>query len=77
MWLSKVKKYYRDSLKLDWVPFLLDQANSNKGPDWYIWDQPDNYPSRSLLALKAGEVTKRQGVERFESFLLAMMKARH
>lgn len=77
MWLSKVKKYYGDKLELDWVPFLLDQVNSNKGPDWYIWEQPDHYPSRSLLALRAGECVKRQEGERFESFLLAMMKARH
>lgn len=72
MWLAKVKESYGDNLEIDWRPFTLEQANSKEGPEWKAWDQPNG-----VLALRAGEAAKRQGGKLFDSFLIALLKARH
>ena len=51
--------------------------NNKEGPEWKVWEQPQESPGRSLLALRAGEAAKRQGTEAFDAFLLTLMKARH
>lgn len=51
--------------------------NSKEGPDWRLWDQPESYPSKGLLALRAGESAKRQGQDQFDRFHLALLRARH
>ena len=72
MWLAKVKESYGDNLEIDWRPFTLEQANSKEGPEWKAWDQPNG-----VLALRAGEAAKRQGAKLFDSYLIALLKARH
>ena len=77
MWLDKVKKVYGENLDITWKNFSLEQVNSKEGLEWKVWDQPDEYESRGLLALRAGEAARRQGKEAFERFHLALLRARH
>ena len=78
MWLHRVERALGDgALQVEWRPFSLEQANSKEGPGWKVWEQPDDYPSRGLLALRAGEAARRQGPEAFRRFLLALFSARH
>lgn len=51
--------------------------NNIQGPDWKLWEQPDDYTSRGLWALRAGEAAKLQGKEAFDRFHLALLRARH
>ena len=67
----------REHPNVEWHPFVLEQANSKEGPDWMIWEQPPDHPSRGMLALKAGEAAKRQGNEAFDNFHLTLLIARH
>ena len=66
-----------DSLRVEWRAFSLEQVNSKEGPDWKLWEQPEGYPSRGLLALRAGEAARRQGDEAYEKFHIALLAARH
>ena len=68
---------YGENLQVTWRHFSLEQVNSKKGPEWWVWDQPDTYDSRSLLSLRAGEAARRQGDEAFGRFHLALLAARH
>ena len=77
MWLDRVKKVYGDNLEITWKHVVLEQVNSKEGPDWKVWEQPEEYESRGLLALRAGEAARLQGREAFERFHLALLKARH
>ena len=77
MWLDQVGEQYGDRLEITWKNFQLEQVNSSQGPDWKVWDQPDIYQTRSLVAAMAGEAARRQGVEAHSRFHLALLKARH
>ena len=77
MWLDKVKAVYGDNLQIRWKNFQLEQANSKEGPDWKVWEQPNEHQARSLLAAMAGEAARRQGDEAHERFHLALLTARH
>ena len=77
VWLAKVKESYGDNLQIDWRPFLLAQVNSKEGPEWKAWEQPEDPPNLSLLAMRAGEAARRQGSQAIEAFQLTLLKARH
>ena len=64
-------------MEITWKNFPLEQVNSKEGPEWKLWEQPSSYPSRGLLALRAGEAAKKQGSEAFKEFHLALLNARH
>lgn len=64
-------------MSINWKCFPLEQVNSKEGPDWHIWEQPDSYSSRGILALRAGEAARRQGDEAFERNHMGLLKARH
>jgi predicted DsbA family dithiol-disulfide isomerase len=72
-----VKEVYRDRLLIEWYAFPLEQVNSNQGPDWKLWEQPDEYKSRGLWAFRGGEAARRQGKELFERFHMVLLRARH
>ena len=55
----------------------MEQVNSKEGPDWKLWEQDESFPSKGLLALKAGEAAKKQGAEKFEKFHVGLLNARH
>lgn len=77
MWLDRVKNVYGDNLDITWKNFSLEQVNSKQGPEWKIWDQPEDYRSRGLPALRAGEAARKQGKEAFERFHRDLLHARH
>ncbi|MBI4763894.1 MAG: DsbA family protein [Deltaproteobacteria bacterium] len=62
---------------MEWYCFPLEQVNSTLGPQWKLWEQPDEFMSRGLWAFRAGEAARLQGKERFEGFHLAVLRARH
>ena len=64
-------------LTINWRYFSLEQANSQQGPQWKIWEQPEDYPSRGLRAFWAAEAARRQGEAAFDSFHIALLRARH
>ena len=72
-----MKKGYGNRLRIEWYFFPLEQVNSNQGPEWKLWEQPDGYKSKSLWAFRAGEAARLQGKEAFERFHLALLQARH
>ena len=77
MWLDRVKQHYGEDLQVTWKSFSLDQVNQKNGPEWKLWEQPEDQQGRSLLALRAGEAARKQGQELFERFHLALLYARH
>ena len=64
-------------LTVNWKYFSLEQVNNEQGPQWKIWEQPEDYPSRGLNAFRAAEAARRQGQAAFDSFHIALLKARH
>ena len=65
------------TLAINWKYFSLEQVNNQQEPDWKIWDQPDDYPTRGVRAFRAAESARRQGEATFEAFHLALLRARH
>ena len=72
-----MKETYGDRLQVRWHSFPLEQINNVQGPEWKLWEQPDEYRSRGLWAFRAGEAAKLQGDEAFERFRMALLRARH
>jgi predicted DsbA family dithiol-disulfide isomerase len=64
-------------LALNWRYFSLEQVNSQQGPQWKVWEQPEDYASRGLPAFLAAEAARRQGETAFDSFHFALLRARH
>ena len=79
MWLSKVEASTGKKVSIDWQPFSLVQANSDKGDDFKYWEQPEalDGTDTTLLAHRAGLAAKRQGEEAFDAFFMALLKLRH
>jgi len=72
-----VKEVFGDRLRIEWYSFPLEQVNSTQGPEWKLWEQPDEYKSRGLWAFRGGEAARLQGKELFERFHMALLRARH
>ena len=72
-----MKEEIGSSLAVEWRYFSLEQANNQQGPHWKIWEQPEEYVSRGLAAFRAAEASRRQGVAAFDSFHIALLRARH
>ena len=64
-------------LVVNWRYFSLEQAKNEQGPQWKIWEQPEDYPSRGLRAFWAAEAARRQGEAAFDRFHFALLEARH
>ncbi len=79
MWLAKVEEAKGEEVEIDWQPFSLAQVNSDQGPDFKVWEQPEilDGSDKTLLAHQAGLAAKRQGKEAFKSFFVTLLKARH
>ena len=77
MWLRQVKAVYGDRLTIEWYSFPLEQVNSIQGPEWKLWEQPDEYRSKGLWALRAGKAAQLQGREAFDRFHMGLLQARH
>jgi len=74
--LDSIKTEVADGLSIQWKTFSLDQQNSEKGPDFMMWEHPD-YSSRGIPALVAAKAAKNQGEPLFLRFHLAIFEARH
>ena len=72
-----MKETYGDRLHVQWHSFPLEQINSVQGPEWRLWEQPDEYRSKGLWAFRAAEATRLQGEEAFDRFRMALLRARH
>ena len=72
-----MKEVYGDRLGIEWHSFPLEQVNSTQGPEWKLWEQPDEYRSRGLWAFRGGEAARLQGIVLFERFHMALLRARH
>ena len=64
-------------VSINWKYFSLEQVNSRQGSQWKLWEQSENYPSRGLRAFWAAEAARRQGETAFDSFHVALLRARH
>ena len=64
-------------LAIDWKYFSLEQVNSQNGPDWKLWEQPEGYPSRGRRAFQAAEAARCQSEDAFSRFHMALLRARH
>ena len=62
---------------MNWKYFSLEQVNSKEGPDWKLWEQPDDYVSRGRNAFHAAEAARCQGEAAFDAFHYGLLKARH
>ena len=51
--------------------------NSQQGPEWKLWEQPEDYPSRGRNAFRSAKAARRQGAVVFDTFHMALLKARH
>ena len=65
------------NLIIRWKYFSLEQINSRQGPQWKIWEQPDDYSSRGLRAFWAAEAARLQGAPIFQAFHIALLKTKH
>ena len=77
VWLQKVKEDMGGKLAINWKYFSLEQVNSQNGPDWKLWEQPEDYPSRGRSAFQAAEAARRQSKAAFNRFHMALLRARH
>jgi predicted DsbA family dithiol-disulfide isomerase len=75
--LQKVKEDIDSELTINWKYFSLEQVNSQQGPEWKIWEQSEDYPSRGLRAFWAAESARQQSETAFNAFHMALLKARH
>lgn len=64
-------------MEINWKYFSLEQVNSKEGPDWKLWEQPDDYPSRGRNAFQAAEAARHQGEAIFDTFHHALLRTRH
>jgi predicted DsbA family dithiol-disulfide isomerase len=77
LWLRDVQRLSPDTMSINWRYFPLEQVNAKDGPDWYLWEQPDSYESRGLLAFRAQIAARRQSDEAFTRMQYALLSARH
>ncbi|HET7093314.1 MAG TPA: DsbA family protein [Thermomicrobiales bacterium] len=77
IWMRDVQAALGPGLRVNWRYFPLEQVNSDKGPDWKLWEQADDFRSRGLPAFRAAEAARQQGDEAFRKFHLALLQARH
>jgi len=64
-------------LIINWRYFSIEQAKSEHGPQWKIWEQPEDYASRGLHAFWAAEAARGQGEAAFSRFHIALFRANH
>lgn len=75
--MQTVKTGLGSELTINWKYFSLEQVNTKERPDWKLWEQPDNYPSRGRNAFHAAEAARSQGEIQFDTFHNTLLRARH
>jgi len=77
VWLQKVKEDMGEKLSINWKYFSLEQVNNQNGPNWKLWEQPEDYPSRGRRAFLAAESARCQGEAAFNRFRMALLRTKH
>jgi predicted DsbA family dithiol-disulfide isomerase len=72
-WLREVARTGERDLRVTWRCFPLEQVNSENGPDWRLWEQPDEYRSKGLLAFRGAVAARQQGEDAFSRFHHALL----
>lgn len=72
-WLQDVGEQLGDELRVTWRSFPLEQVNSENGPEWKLWEQPDEYRSRGLLAFRGAAAARLQGDDAFLRYHHALL----
>ena len=74
--LDSIKTEVPGGLDISWRTFSLEQQNSRKAPDFFLWDHPE-HPTYGIAALVASKAAKQQGEALFLKFHHALFDARH
>lgn len=77
VWARQLDETVGDRAQITWRAFPLEQVNSHEGPEWKLWEHPDDSLSQGLLALQAAKAAERQGMAAFKPFHYALMDLRH
>ncbi|MCC6793067.1 MAG: DsbA family protein [Thermomicrobiales bacterium] len=76
-WLRDVRAQLDGNLTINWKFFPLEQVNSDKGPDWKVWEQSTDHRTRGWEGFRAAVAALNQGDEAFERFHFAWFAALH
>lgn len=78
-WLRQVRELLGpELLRINWRYFPLEQVNSDHGPDWKLWEQPDDFESRGLGMFRGAAAAWNQDQgEAFERFHQLVFQTRH
>lgn len=78
-WIRDVREQLGpDKLKINWRFFPLEQVNSDEGPDWKLWEQPDEHTSRGMEMFRGALAAWQQDHgEKFEKFHQLVFRTRH
>jgi predicted DsbA family dithiol-disulfide isomerase len=72
--LKSIKNAPGADLFIEWKAFSIEQQNSRKGPDYKLWEHPEN-PSKGLAALAASKAAANLGEDFFLAFHEEVFKA--
>jgi len=65
-------------LKVNWRYFPLEQVNSDQGPEWKLWEQPDDFVSRGMEMFRGALAAWNQDQgEKFDQFHQTVFRTRH
>ncbi|MBM3939295.1 MAG: hypothetical protein FJ318_00080 [SAR202 cluster bacterium] len=78
-WLDMVKEANGGEapVEITWKPLSLSQINQKVGPDYKVWDEPDDKLPSGVWALRACVAAQQQGQEAFDRFMPLLLKVRH
>lgn len=64
-------------MRVTWRSFPLEQVNSPHGPEWKLWEQPDDFRSKGLPAFRAAMAARNQSDDAFDRFHHELLALRH
>lgn len=76
-WLRDVKERLGDEVTFVWKAFPLEQVNSTRGPEWTVWDQPENVQSFTRNQFAGAYAAEKQGEEAADRFRTALFALHH
>lgn len=76
-WLRDVREQTEGGVQINWKFFPLEQVNSQNGPDWKVWEQPESHRTRGWEGFRAAVAALQQGHDAFERFHFAWFTALH
>lgn len=77
VWLRDVRAQMEGALTINWKFFPLEQVNSDKGPEWKVWEQSPDHRTRGWEGFRAAVAANAQGAEAFERFHFAWFANLH